>query len=91
MIKPFIRSHLMNRVHFHSTNLNYEKFYEEWIPKSCLPSDYGGDLDSIEELHEEHRPALKKMSEFFLLQERLLNFEFEEYNFNEHCDENTQM
>lgn len=90
MIKPFIRSHLMKRVHFHPPNMDFEKFYEEWIPKSCLPSDYGGDLESVEELHNKFRTPLMKMTEFFLIQERLLKCELEEYDFDEH-HESTRM
>lgn len=64
--------------------MDYEKFYEEWIPKSCLPSDYGGDLESIEDLQNKHRKSLLKMREYFLLEERMMNFEFEEYDFDGH-------
>lgn len=74
----------MSRVHFHQTNMDYEKFYKECIPKSCLPSDYGGDLESLEVLHNNHRESLMKMRDYFLLHERMMNFEFEDYDFDGH-------
>lgn len=82
MLKPLIRSDLLNRVHFHPANIDYEKFYEECLPKSCLPSDYGGELDSIDQLHKQHRQSLLEMREVFLLEERMFNLEFEGYDFN---------
>lgn len=74
--------------------MDYEKFYNDWIPKSCLPSDYGGDLDSLEELHVEERKSLMKLREYFLYEERLMNFEFEEYDFDGHynsCESSTNI
>lgn len=38
IVKPFIRSEMLNRIHFHPANMDYEKFYKQYIPKSCLPS-----------------------------------------------------
>ncbi|CRL02024.1 CLUMA_CG015172, isoform A [Clunio marinus] len=82
MLKPLIRSNLLERVIFHPVNLDYNKFYEEWIPKSCLPSDYGGDLPTIEEMHNSQRDSLLEMRDYFLMEERILNFEFEDYDFD---------
>lgn len=86
-----IKSDILNRVHFHSTNLDYEKFSQEWIPKSCLPSDYGGDLESIEDLHNKHRKSLFKVRDYFLLTEKMMNFELEDYDFDGHHDEVTRL
>lgn len=91
LLKPLIRSDLLERVHFHSTNMDYEKFYAEVIPKSCLPSDYGGDLESVEVLHNKHRKSLMKMRDYFLIEERLMNFEFEEFDFDDEQYENTKL
>lgn len=74
----------MSRVHFHPAKMDWEKFYKNHIPKSCLPSDYGGDLESIEVLHNKHRESLSKMRDYFVLVGRLMNFEFEEYDFDGH-------
>jgi hypothetical protein len=78
-----MKSDILSRIRFYSKNMDYEKFYKESIPKSCLPSDYGGDLESIDKLHNRNRETLSKMREYFLMEERLMNFEFEHLNFDE--------
>lgn len=78
-----MKSDLLSRVHFHPKNMDYEKFYQKCIPKHCLPSDYGGDLASVDELHGKHRKNLLQMREYFLLEERVMNFEFEEMKLND--------
>lgn len=81
-MKPLVRSDLLNRVHFHSPNMDYEKFYKEHVPRSSLPSEYGGDLKSCLELHQKHRSSLMKLREYFIIEERVMNFELEEYDFD---------
>jgi hypothetical protein len=76
MIKPFVSATFLSKIHWHTSDMDYEKFYEEHIPKSCLPSDYGGDLDSIEELHKKHKELLMSQNEYFLLEEKQMNLEF---------------
>lgn len=56
--------------------MDLEKFFEEHIPRACIPSDYGGDLDSVEELHSRHKALLMEMKEYFALEEKQMNFEF---------------
>lgn len=43
-----------------------EKFYEDHIPKSCLPSDFGGDLQSVEELHQASIKEFSQNKKFFV-------------------------
>lgn len=59
--------------------MDYEKFYEECIPKSHLPSDFGGDLESVEELHEKHRKGLLELRDYFLMEEKQQNCEFDDH------------
>lgn len=47
-----------------------EKFYENHIPKSSLPSDFGGDLESVEVLHKRHCDEFSRMRSFFLAEEK---------------------
>lgn len=58
------------QLHLHTSNMDFEKFYTEHIPKSSLPSDYGGDLESIAELHDKHCTELKILRNFFLAEEQ---------------------
>ena len=45
--------------------MDWEGFYKNRVPKSSLPSDYGGDLDSIEVLHKENCRNLIKWKRYF--------------------------
>lgn len=56
-----------------------ESFYKECVPKSHLPFDYGGDLESVETLHKQNRESLMKLRNYFVMEEQQSNFEFDEY------------
>lgn len=56
--------------------MDFEEFYQNHIPKSCLPSNYGGDLDSVENSHANHKELLLSMKEYFSLDEKQMNFKF---------------
>lgn len=59
--------------------MDYEKFFDEFVPKSHMPSDYGGDLESVEVLHAKHREGLMKVRDYFLVEEHQVNGDFDEY------------
>lgn len=79
MVKPYLRSEMMKKIHFHSSNLNYEEFYKKFVPKSHLPSDYGGDLDSVETLHKQQIKEFMAMRDYFLLEEQQQNHKYDQY------------
>lgn len=83
LVKPFAMSEMVNKVQFHSGNMDYEKFYKECIPRSHLPSDFGGDLASIEQLHKENRADIMKLRDYFLLEEQQANRDFDMHE----CDD----
>lgn len=66
--------------------MDYEKFYKDCIPKSCLPSDFGGDLESVAELHKSHRESLMELREYFLMEEQQAALSYDEY-VEKHCDD----
>lgn len=70
LIKPFMRAEILNMLFLYPSNSSLEKLYNEWIPRSCLPSDYGGELKSVAELHQEHIKTFEKMQPYFLAEER---------------------
>lgn len=47
-----------------------EKFYKECIPRSSLPKDFGGDLESVEVLHKKHCEELVRLKKMFLAEEQ---------------------
>jgi hypothetical protein len=63
--------------------MDYEKFYEEHIPKSCLPSDFGGDLESVEVLHENHCKEFKRLRDYYVEEEQQAALLLD------HCDKKT--
>lgn len=46
-------------------DMDWEEFYKNQVPKSSLPSDYGGELDSIEVMHERNCRNLIKWKDYF--------------------------
>jgi hypothetical protein len=67
-------------MHLHYADIDWEHFYENHIPKSCLPRDYGGDLESIEELSQKNLQELKKLQNYFKIEEEEL---FKTANFDQ--------
>lgn len=57
------------QLNLHYADINWEEFYEKHIPRSCLPSDYGGDLESIEVLSKKNHEVLKSMEDYFDVEE----------------------
>ncbi|KAG5679564.1 hypothetical protein PVAND_009124 [Polypedilum vanderplanki] len=72
IISPFMDAEVVKKMHLHSSNIDLEKFYATFIPKENLPSDYGGELISISELHENHCEELLKMKEYFIEESKFL-------------------
>lgn len=78
MIRPFLRKELYQRIHLHLSSAGYEDFFVKHIPKSHMPSNYGGDLESIDELHDQNRQLLIDMREYFISEEDQMNYKFED-------------
>ncbi|XP_053695187.1 alpha-tocopherol transfer protein-like isoform X2 [Sabethes cyaneus] len=73
IIKPFMHGEILKMLHLHTSNASLEKLYEEWIPRECLPSDYGGYLKSVAELHQDHIKKLESLRSYFLAEEQQRN------------------
>lgn len=59
-------------MHLHYADIDWENFYDKHIPKSCLPSDYGGDLPSVDELSKKNLDELKNLADYFELEEETI-------------------
>ncbi|XP_055375202.1 alpha-tocopherol transfer protein-like [Condylostylus longicornis] len=70
MIKPFLQKELLEIIHTHPTDMDYEEFFKKWIPKTHMPSDYGGDMPSVEELHFDFCKEIVLKKEFFDAEEK---------------------
>lgn len=71
--------------------MDYEKFYEECVPRSCLPSDYGGNLASVSVLRDGTAKEMNRFKEYFKLEERASTLEFGVYDWKKSLDLNTQL
>jgi hypothetical protein len=69
LCKPFLRKGLLDIVHVHPAGPNFEEFFKNHIPKSHMPSDYGGDCDSLEVLNQKTADMLIKLKNYFILEE----------------------
>lgn len=78
MIRPFVWSEMVARVHFWTADIDWETFYEKFIPKTHLPSDYGGDLESLEVLHNRQLEEFVEFEKYFQFEEQHKNFELDD-------------
>lgn len=85
LVKPFAMTEMLSKIHFHPPDLDLEKFYKEHVPKSHLPSDFGGDLESVAELHKKHREKLMTLRDYFMMEERQQSSEFD--HFSDFCQD----
>ncbi|GAB0093017.1 alpha-tocopherol transfer protein-like [Sergentomyia squamirostris] len=70
LIKPFMKAEILKMLHLHPSDLNMEEFYEKYIPKSCLPSDFGGDCPSVADMHASFKKELEEMRDFLMDDEK---------------------
>ncbi|KAG5679565.1 hypothetical protein PVAND_009125 [Polypedilum vanderplanki] len=71
MIKPFMRADIIQKLHLHPSNTDYDKFYKEWnIPRESMPSNFSGYLENVEKLHQNHCKILEDLREYFLADEK---------------------
>ncbi|XP_070491802.1 alpha-tocopherol transfer protein-like [Chironomus tepperi] len=69
MLKPFINKEVYDVIHIHTPDMDYNEFFEKHVPRHCMPSDYGGDLPSLDELHAKNIETLTSMKEYYYLEE----------------------
>ena len=79
IVRPLLNSELLQKLHLHSSDMDYEEFYKKFVPKTHLPSDYGGTLESVEKLHEKSREKLENLKDYFIYEEQQSNLEFDEF------------
>ncbi|XP_030757202.1 alpha-tocopherol transfer protein-like [Sitophilus oryzae] len=70
IIKVFMKTELINMIKVHPPNIESEKLFS-LIPKQCLPEEYGGDLPSIEVLHEKTVKQYTEKQDFWKLEEKM--------------------
>ncbi|KAJ3618118.1 hypothetical protein MTP99_006148 [Tenebrio molitor] len=66
LMRPFMKKELMNKFHMHNSVDDLLNF----IPRDCLPSDYGGTSDSASVLHEQMKTKMCDNIPFFAWEEK---------------------
>ena len=49
--------------------MDFEDFYKNVIPKECMPSDYGGDLESVKQLNKKNSEVLVNLKNYFIAEQ----------------------
>ncbi|CAG9861503.1 unnamed protein product [Phyllotreta striolata] len=70
LIKFLIKNDLFDTMTFHPPGVSDEYFYE-FIPKDCLPKDYGGDMPSLNDLTKLTRQQFIDCEEYWKTEENL--------------------
>ncbi|XP_071052625.1 uncharacterized protein [Onthophagus taurus] len=63
MVKPFFKEKMIKRFVFHKTT-NMDEIYKQ-IPKSILPTEYGGDAGPIQDLIDHWKAKVESYAEWF--------------------------
>lgn len=66
--------------------MDYNKFFDEVVPRSCMPSDFGGDLASVEELHKKTCKELYLQNNYFLTEQYQAALEIGSFSWNYHSE-----
>ncbi|XP_044261175.1 alpha-tocopherol transfer protein-like [Tribolium madens] len=61
LMKPFMKKELLNMLYLHNTVDDLAKF----VPKECLPQEYGGSVEPTHVIHEKIKNKLRENCAFF--------------------------
>lgn len=70
----------LHQLHTYPSDYNMEDFYKNVIPRSGLPSDFGGDLASVDELHEQFKCEYYNLRDYFRAEEEQRGFYWDKLN-----------
>lgn len=72
MIKYLLPKGLLEKSHFHGDDLDMQQFAKDFIPKTHLPKELDGDLESVEILHKQTCEKLMSLQDYFMAEEKIL-------------------
>ncbi|KAI4454617.1 alpha-tocopherol transfer protein-related [Holotrichia oblita] len=67
LIKPFMKGELLQVLHLHTDK--FDNLYK-YVPKECLPKDYHGDMDSVEDLIKIQNKNILENAQYFIEDEK---------------------
>lgn len=65
LIKPFMNESVLKKFYVHSKTSDWTNFYQDHVERACLPSDYGGLLQTIETINIQTIEKIKRKIPFF--------------------------
>ncbi|KAF5285077.1 hypothetical protein FQA39_LY16766 [Lamprigera yunnana] len=72
LMKPFMKKELLDMLYLHTDSI--EGLFK-FVPKECLPNNYGGQEDSLQQLHENFKKKLSDNADFFKRDEQQMGDE----------------
>ncbi|XP_052751829.1 alpha-tocopherol transfer protein-like [Galleria mellonella] len=69
LIKPFMDKKFFDMLKFHQKDENLDDFYAKVIPRSSLPSDFGGSLPDTQTLNNQNIETLRALEPYFKAEE----------------------
>ncbi|XP_023310172.1 retinaldehyde-binding protein 1-like isoform X2 [Anoplophora glabripennis] len=70
ILKPFMKKELFDMIIPHSPAMPMEDFFEKYVPASCMPSDLGGELPTLDQLSEDTQNECRKLKTFLEMEEK---------------------
>lgn len=79
MIRPFLKREFFERIHLHPVGASLEDIFENDVPRSHMPKEFGGELGTIKELHEKTKKTVEDMREYFLTEDDQSSLKLDEF------------
>lgn len=79
MIKPFLKKEFFERIHLHPVGSDLSAIFDSSIPRSHMPRDLHGDLETIKEFHDKTRKEIEEMQDYFSIFEKQSSLELDQY------------
>lgn len=70
VIRPFMDQKLYEQFVFHRSDLNWEEFYEKYLPRRSLPSDLGGDLPAVDDMQQRLIDRMAELTAYYETDEK---------------------
>lgn len=75
-------SNFFHQLHTYPSDYNMDDFYKNVLPRSGLPSNFGGELASVDELHEQFKSEYYNLRDYFRAEEEQRGFYWDKLNNN---------
>ncbi|CAG9861510.1 unnamed protein product [Phyllotreta striolata] len=72
--KPFMKKELFELIITHPPETSMQDFFENHIPAACMPSNFGGELKSLEEISEDTKEYIRGVKGFLEDEEQQIQF-----------------